>query len=173
MKSVNPSEQAMALWANEIVDSKPIVMVNLLRFRSFAGYEEAGSKEADDKATNLNAKVRPPVSGQQAYARYSKAVIPLLWEVGGQILWHGQARFTFIAPEAESWDEVALVYYPNRQAFLRMVTSSAYQKVLPHRTAALADSRLIETQVKPLPKRLLSLARGVVRLKTWVSPRIL
>lgn len=157
MKSVNPSEQAINSFSKEAIDASPIVMVNLLKFKDKADYED-GAKQA--------------LTGQQAYGRYSKAVMPLVWEVGGQVLWFGKARSTFIAPEGESWDEVALVYYPSRQAFLRMVTSAVYQQVLPHRTAALQDSRLIETQVKKIPKVLMSLARGAIRLKALALPSI-
>src|ERR1700739_973259 len=108
MRSINPSEQDIAAFSAEAVDSKPIVMVNLLRFRD---QTEAGE------------------SGRKAYGRYSKAVLPLLWETGGQILWQGEVRTAFIAPTGEDWDEVLLVYYPNRKAFIRMVTSAAYQQV--------------------------------------------
>lgn len=157
MNSINPSEAAIRKFSDEAVDSKPIIMVNLLKFREVADYGDGRNSG---------------VSGQQAYARYSKAAIPLVWEVGGQVLWFGKVRSTFIAPEGESWDEAALVLYPNRAAFLRMVTSPVYQQAMPHRTAALADSRLIETQAKRLPKAVLALARGVVRIKGLLLPRI-
>ena len=67
-------------------------------------------------------------------------MIPLLWEVGGQVLWMGNVREGLIAPDGESWDEVLLVHYPSRRAFVRMVTSEAYGKIgARHRTAALAE----------------------------------
>ena len=58
----------------------------------------------------------------------------------------GAGRASVIAPEGETWDEVLLVQYPFGQAFLNMVQMPDYQAATVHRTAALADSRLIATQ---------------------------
>ncbi|MBH1970142.1 DUF1330 domain-containing protein [Moraxellaceae bacterium AER2_44_116] len=157
MKTINPSPEAIKRFTQEAVDNKAIVMVNVLRFKEFADY-------GDGVVKNL--------SGREAYARYSKSVMPLLWEVGGQVLWRGDVRSTFIAPNDEQWDEVLLVQYPNRQAFIRMISSSAYQETMLHRTAAVADSRLIETKSLHLPKMVLKLARRVVRVKRLVMPLI-
>ena len=157
MKTINPSPEAMKRFTQETVDNKAIVMVNVLRFKEFADY-------GDGIVKNL--------SGREAYARYSKSVMPLLWEVGGQVLWRGDVRSTFIAPKDEQWDEVLLVHYPNRQAFIKMISSSAYQETMLHRTAAIVDSRLIETKSVRLPKIILHLARRVTRIKRLVIPRI-
>jgi len=159
--SINPSEAEIAAFAAAAVNDKPIVMVNLLRFNADAQYS-AGDPLAGSLA----------VTGKKAYQRYSQAVLPLLWETGGQVLWLGKARATFIAPEGERWDEVALAWYPSRAAFVRMINSPAYRAIVGHRTAALADSRLIETQAVFLPKPLLALTRGVTRLKAWVRPAL-
>ena len=50
-----------------------------------------------------------------------------------------------IAPEAEAWDDAVLVEYPSRAAFLKMLSEPTYQAAVPHRSAALMDSRLIAT----------------------------
>jgi uncharacterized protein (DUF1330 family) len=159
--SINPTEAEIAAFAAESVNDKPIVMVNLLRFNAEALYPQG-----DPLAGTAS------LSGRKAYQRYSQAVLPLLWETGGQVLWLGKARTTFIAPEGERWDEVALAWYPSRAAFVRMINSPAYRAIVGHRAAALADSRLIETQAVFLPKPLLALTRGVTRLKAWVSPAL-
>ena len=88
------------------------------------------------------------------------------------MLWRGDVRSTFIAPKEEQWDEVLLVHYPNRQAFINMISSSAYKETMLHRTAAIADSRLIESKSVRLPKMVLTLARQVVRMKRLVLPKI-
>lgn len=152
--SVNPSEARVQQHASEAVDNKPVVMVNLLRFRQQAEFAGTGIAEPDAEKT-----------GQQAYKKYSKQVLPMLWSVGGQILWQGNARITLIAPDGESWDEALLVYYPNRTAFLNMITSDEYQKIVGYRTAALLDSRLIETKAVSLPKPILAVAGAVTRIK--------
>ncbi len=157
MKTINPTPEAIKRFTQETVDNKAIVMVNVLRFKEFADY-------GDGVVKNL--------SGREAYARYSKSAMPLLWEVGGQVLWRGDVRSTFIAPKEEQWDEVLLVHYPNRQAFINMISSSAYKETMLHRTAAIADSRLIESKSVRLPKMVLTLARQVVRMKRLVLPKI-
>lgn len=156
MPIVNPTEASLEEFARRTPDDRPIVMVNLLRFREHAEYEDAS----------------PPCTGRKAYARYSKAVIPLLLEVGGVPLWMGRARDSVIAPDGESWDEILLVHYPSRAAFLRMVNSPAYRAIMKHRTAALADSRLVETRAAFLPRPILRLVGLLVRAKALVAPAV-
>lgn len=157
MGIVNPTREHVERFAREAPDAAPIVMLNLLRFRDVADYGADGEIG---------------VAGKKAYARYSKAVMPLLWEVGGQALWMGRARAGVIVPDGESWDEVLLVHYPSRAAFVRMVTSDAYQAILHHRTAALSDSRLVETRAAAIPRFVLGAARALVRAKALVFPKI-
>jgi uncharacterized protein (DUF1330 family) len=161
MYTVNPDDATLAAFTADGVDDKPIVMVNLLRFRVHADYP-VGDALAPPA----------PVTGRQAYQAYSRAVLPLLWETGGQVLWMGHARNTFIAPEGERWDEAALAYYPSRAAFLRMINAPAYRAIVGHRTAALEDSRLIETRSRRLPTPVLAVARGMVRVKSWFAPQL-
>jgi uncharacterized protein (DUF1330 family) len=157
MGIVNPTPDELARFSCEIPDAKPIVMVNLLRFRDRADYGPEGSRGD---------------TGEQAYLRYSNGVIPLLYEVGGQLLWRGKVRAAVIAPEGEAWDEVVLVSYPSRRAFLRMIESEAYRAILHHRTAALADARLIETRPGRLPHWILRAARAAIRARALISPRV-
>src|SRR5690349_3081299 len=132
MGSIEPStEQLHALTADTNGDA-PVVMINLLRYRERATY--APGADAG------------PCSGREAYGRYQAGVTPLLAEAGGTVLWFGRARQTVIGPDAERWDDAILVQYPSRRAFLTMVSRPAYQRIAMHRTAALADSRLIATE---------------------------
>jgi uncharacterized protein (DUF1330 family) len=64
----------------------------------------------------------------------------------GRVLWAAAATYTVVAPPGERWDDVLLVEYPSRQAFLEMVDRHDYQTAAVHRTAALEDSRLIATR---------------------------
>jgi uncharacterized protein (DUF1330 family) len=157
MATVNPTLEQLDEFARTAPDDKPIVMLNLLKFRTVADYGPTGPQG---------------LTGREAYSRYSKAVMPLVFEVGGNPFWMSTVRRNVIAPEDESWDEVVLVHYPERAAFVRMVRSEAYQAVMHHRTAALSDSRLIETSVVRLPRLLLRGMRGAVRAKSWLFPRI-
>lgn len=110
------------------------VMLNLLRFLDTADY--SGSPELDPGRA---------VTGQEAYASYSDAVLPILAGVGGSIEMFGGCHGTLIGPEGEEWDDIVLVRYPSTAAFVQMVTSPEYQAIQGHRTAALADSRLVRT----------------------------
>lgn len=163
MKVIVPNKENVIKLMDEKVDDKPIIMVNLLRFNEKADYSNIENNHAD---------YGKDCSGRRAYKNYSKEVIKLLWEVGGQILWLGNVRDSLIIPEHESWDEVALVYYPSREAFKRMVTSDAYLEIVHHRSAALDDSRLIETKAQRLPKLVLSAAKGAYRLKSLLMPKV-
>ena len=131
MPSIEPSPEQLARLVVGDDDGKPIVMINLLRFRDEAKYPPGFEA--------------PPCSGREAYQRYGMHVLPMLHGVGGKILWQGAAKMVVIGPEGESWDEAVLVEYPSRAAFVQMVTSAEYQKIVDHRSAALSDSRLIKT----------------------------
>jgi uncharacterized protein (DUF1330 family) len=125
--AIDPTRESLAHFGEAFPEGLPVVMLNLLRFR-----ERAADRDA-----------QAPRSGRAAYAEYSRLVTPMLAAVGGKPLWMGRTHATLIAPEGEAWDEVLLVQYPSREAFLQMVTSAEYRAVVHHRTAALADSRLI------------------------------
>lgn len=161
MKVVVPNEKVVNELISNDVDDKPIVMVNLLKFKDMADYTDLDKNHKD---------YCKEVSGERAYQKYSKEVVKILWGIGGQILWLGKVRASLISPEGEEWDEVILVYYPSREAFMRMVTCEAYQEIVHHRTAALENSRLIETKMKKLPKVILSVVKGVFRLTSMIKP---
>jgi len=130
-RSIDPTAESVKQLVARVPTGVPVVMLNLLRFREQAAYPE-------DKAQPLR-------SGREAYAVYVKEIEPHLGAVGGRMIWKGSAHHAFIAPPGESWDEVLLVEYPSRDAFLAMLKSPPYQAMTFHRTAALEDARLIVT----------------------------
>jgi uncharacterized protein (DUF1330 family) len=85
----------------------------------------------------------PEMSGEESYKRYGDEVRQHLDSVGGRLLWRGRVDSVVIGDEADAWDEVLLVEYPSRKAFLQMTASQGYEKTGEHRTRALLDSRLI------------------------------
>lgn len=109
----------------ESPDSGPVVMLNLLRFKSQADGIDEG------------------VSGAEAYARYSAAAESFLRGVGGRLLMAVEPQQSVIGPPDGEWDLVLLVEYPSRAKFLEMATNQDYLKAHAHREAALEDSRLI------------------------------
>ena len=46
----------------------------------------------------------------------------------------------------EDWDEVLVVKYPSKDAFIEMAMDPEYLEILKHRTAGVLDSRLIYTK---------------------------
>ncbi len=130
-RSVDPTSDSVKQLAARVPPDVPVVMLNLLRFRDQAVYP------AD--------KAQPDRTGREAYAQYGREIQSHLDRVGGKVIWQGEAKHTFIAPPDESWDEVLLVQYPSRDAFLSMLMSPGYQAITFHRTAALEDARLVVT----------------------------
>jgi uncharacterized protein (DUF1330 family) len=131
MPSIEPSPEMLERLVAEADDESPLVMINLLRYRDRAEYPQ-GSDAA-------------PCSGEEAYQRYVALVLPMLTEVGAKVLWRGSVKHVVIGPAGETWDEAFLVEQPSRRALLAMVSRAEYLQAAVHRTAALADSRLIAT----------------------------
>jgi uncharacterized protein (DUF1330 family) len=111
----------------ELDRNSPVVMVNLMRFR-------AASLDGDG-------------SGWDAYLRYSALTVPMIKARGGTLLWTGDARAVALGEEAgNTWDYLALVYYPSVDAFLDMMTSADYEeKCDPHRRNGCEDHVIIAT----------------------------
>jgi uncharacterized protein (DUF1330 family) len=130
-QSIHPDPALIAALA-QLDDDQPVVMLNMLRFRALASYPE-GSGHAT-------------CSGREAYARYGAAVLKHLQAAGGKPIFRGTAELALIAPPTERWDEILLVQYPTRAAFLRMISDPDYLAASVHRTAAIEDSRLIATR---------------------------
>ena len=89
---------------------RPVVMVNLLKF-----------KDGD---------------GAQEYGKYGQAMQTILKDVGAEIIFSGQCQMTLIG--GAEWDAVALVRYPNARSLIQMSQSPAYQEAHVHRAEGLA-----------------------------------
>ncbi|GMR02855.1 MAG: DUF1330 domain-containing protein [Acidimicrobiia bacterium] len=124
------SESIAALTERDITG--PVTMLNLLRFRDIADYSDFPDLAPAE-----------PVSGEKAYEIYSAHTLPLLAEVGGKPIFMGDGGSLLIGPADARWDRVLLVQYPNMTAFLAMTQNPEYHAGAGHRTAALADSRLL------------------------------
>jgi hypothetical protein len=113
-------------------DAGPVEMINLLNYRQHAQYAEGAP--------------HTPCSGREAYLRYGAAVQVFLDRAGARVVWHATPQMIFIGPLDLHWDEVLTVRYPSLGAFVGMITDPAYLEIAVHRSAALADSRLIVTR---------------------------
>lgn len=113
-----------------------------------AGFEAFSARAGDDApVTMLNLLAFRPDGGRERYEEYGAAVAPLLEGVGGRIVWLGEASPALLG--GESWDLVALVEYPSRQAFLDMVGSDEYQAIAHLRTEALERGELHPVDAAP------------------------
>lgn len=108
----------------------PIFMVNLLKFKDLAEYE-------DGRESGL--------SGRDAYAIYGRAVAEILPKFGGRAVFAGDVTFLTLGQVEELWDEVAIAMYPSRGAMVRMSMSPEWQAAAVHRTAGLKGQLNIET----------------------------
>lgn len=127
----------------------PIFMVNLLKFKDRAEYE-------DGRETDL--------SGRDAYMIYGREVAQLLGEYGGCLVFSADVTHLTLGQAEELWDEVAIAAYPDRNALLRMSSSREWQESAVHRTAGLKGQLNIETVLTPdasLPGWLTQLAADI------------
>lgn len=104
----------------------PVMMLNFLRFRDKAVYEDGHE-----------------ASGADAYAAYGRESAPIFARVGGKIVWRGTPELMLIGPPDKHWNLVFVARYPSAGAFLEMVTDPDYQRAVRHRQAGVLDSRLI------------------------------
>lgn len=127
---------AIALIRRGIVGE--VVMLNLLRFRDWADYSEHPELAPAE-----------PISGAAAFDRYITATLPHLRDSGGELSFSGAGGPLLIGPESEHWDLVLLVKQRSVQDFLAFAANEQYLAGLGHRTAALADSRLLPLVALP------------------------
>jgi len=89
----------------------------------------------------LNMLCYKPDGGRDSYAKYSAHTLPLLEKVGGKMVYSAEPRKSVIG--GENWDDIFIVEYPSKAAFLDMVMSEEYQEGVHLRHEALMDSRLV------------------------------
>jgi len=118
----NPDGLA-AFMAN--TDATPVVMLNLLKFKERADAPDEG------------------VSGMEAYGKYADAMRRIVEGEGGRIFWTGRVDEMVIGESDVDFDMVALVEYPSRQAFAKIVMDARVQAIDVHRAAGLAGQWLV------------------------------
>ncbi len=131
-RTIDPTGDDLKRIVATVAADTPVTMLNLLRFRDQAAYPATDDAE--------------PCSGRDAYDRYSRQALAHVRAVGGEPVVIAEVLGRFIGPDNEDWDEMLLVRYPSLSAFLAMIGNPDYQAATIHRTAALADARLIVTR---------------------------
>ena len=114
----------------EPVSEGPICMVNLLKFKEKAEYE-------DGRDTDL--------TGREAYALYEEGVKKLLQEIGGGVGFEGDVERLALGEVEELWDVVALAVWPSRGVMFDVMQSPHMQAISVHRSAGLAGQLNLET----------------------------
>lgn len=101
-------------WAEDD-DGKPVHMLNVMRFR--------------DRLMPPAGTEPPAGTPQSINARYEAAAAPLILKRGGYPLLSGSvlgANVVESPPVLDNWDRIAVVRYPNRRAFLEMISDPSY-----------------------------------------------
>lgn len=132
--SIDPSRSQFKRFAVDFPQDAPIQMLNLIRFKPLATYPMGHPLH------NVN------VTGREAYATYQQQLGEFLKQhaSSARIVYAATPLLTVTGPETEQWDECFVMEYPTAKAFLAMVKNPVYsESIVVHRTAAVADSRLI------------------------------
>ena len=146
VNEVFPTDPAVVQELMKPGPDGPIFMVNLLKFKEKAEYE-------DGRATDL--------SGRDAYMIYGRAVTEILPKFGGKAIFAADVTFLSLGKAEELWDEVAIAMYPKRADMVRMSMSAEWQAAAVHRTAGLKGQLNIETVLQESMKEALLSQMGI------------
>ena len=112
MSSIRPNvDQFAALASAAKGDDRPVVMVNLLKYKAGGGSAE--------------------------YGKYGDAAVRMIGDTGGRVIFSGRCNQVLIGDPTQDWDAVVLVEYPNRQALIDMVSRKDYQQAHEYRASGL------------------------------------
>ncbi|MBU6342841.1 MAG: DUF1330 domain-containing protein [Bacteroidetes bacterium] len=135
---INPTQESGRAFIQRRITGT-VVMLNLLRFKAIADYSETPELAPAE-----------PISGEAAFQLYMEHTLPFLEQSGGSILFLGKGGPFLIGPMEETWDFVMLIQQNSVEDFLAFASNEAYLKGMGHRTAALADSRLLPVEANLL-----------------------
>ena len=128
--TVAPNKEQMAGFFEGDINS-PISMVNLLKFKEKAEYEDGRDND---------------LSGKEAYMIYAMEVQEHLKKIGGEMVFGGEIIRLMLGEVEDLWDSVAVARYPSRKAMLEMIMDPDYQESEKHRSAGLLGQLNIETK---------------------------
>lgn len=127
---VDPSRENWQAF-KDLPRDRPIHMLNLIKFRALAEYPEGHPNHGKG------------LTGREAYEIYKEGFQRVVANDGAAMVWEAPIECVVTGP-ADEWDEAFVMGYPNSALFMAMVKNAEYVRdVVPHRTAAVADSRLI------------------------------
>jgi len=121
---ISPSEAQLAQLQAYPKD-KPLVMLNILRFKAQATTNE---------------------TGQEVYARYFKNAQPFVANSGAKLIWKGTVFNTIIGDSENVPHLTFLVEYASATDFFALISNPEYQKIAGDRGLALEYGGLIACQ---------------------------
>ena len=140
MNFIEIDKKNMAQAIATVPANTPVFMLNLLKYKAKADYR--------------NNENPPFATGQEAYFKgYIPAFNMLTANTPGiQPYYLGSSVASLVAPANKTWDSVALIEYPDFEAFRSVIEHPQYNVIAaPHRLAALEDWRLFVTVKISLP----------------------
>lgn len=123
-----PSDAQMAELMRPGPDG-PIYMLNMLKFREEAVYE-------DGRVTDL--------TGEEAYAIYWDLVAGILRRIGGGAMFNAPVTWLMMGQVDDVWDRVGVAMYPSRGSIVEMIQSEEHLEIAIHRNAGLAGQLNLE-----------------------------
>ncbi len=130
MTYIDPDREAWDIFKG-LPRDQPIQMLNLIRLKPRAEYPVGHPDHGKD------------LSGLDAYRAYGRTTAHIFARVGGRQVWVGRPQVMVTGPGSEAWDVAFIAEYPTSQAFIDMVRDPEYRDLVLHRTAGVADSRLL------------------------------
>lgn len=123
-------EQVRAMLLVPEAEDGPFYMVNLIRHREHAAYP-------DGRETDL--------TGREADEVYGALILPILLEIGAAPLFVADVEAALADSDDAAWDQVGIVRYPSRAAFLAMVERADLRDAVVHKRAGVEHSIVLVT----------------------------
>jgi uncharacterized protein (DUF1330 family) len=133
MAYIDPDREAWDVFKS-LPRDQPIQMLNLVKLKPKAEYPAGHPDHGKD------------LSGLDAYRAYGRTTAHIFKRLGGRQVWAGKPQVMVTGPGAEAWDIAFIAEYPTAEAFIAMVRDPEYRDLVQHRTAGVADSRLLRLE---------------------------
>jgi uncharacterized protein (DUF1330 family) len=133
MAYIDPDREAWDVFKS-LPRDQPIQMLNLVKLKPKAEYPAGHPDHGKD------------LSGLDAYRAYGRTTAHIFKRLGGRQVWAGKPQVMVTGPGAEAWDIAFIAEYPTAEAFIAMVRDPDYRDLVQHRTAGVADSRLLRLE---------------------------
>lgn len=114
-------------------DGKPFYTVNLYKYHETANYQQSRNEH---------------ITGQQAYDKFSKAMIKLLFSNYAYPIFASN----WLVQSDKSWDRIIIVRYPNRRAMAKIFADERFSAASEHKWASIAEHDRFIVQATHIPE---------------------